>query len=55
MIDETCQMIFNMRVYLQENFDIFNFFFTPYEMKTLNMLDKGQFARSFNYSFLGEA
>lgn len=40
---------------IKENFDVFNFFFTPNEMKTLNMLDKGQYARSFNYSFLGEA
>ncbi|ODM97112.1 Alcohol dehydrogenase [NADP(+)], partial [Orchesella cincta] len=40
---------------IKENFEIFSFFFTPNEMKALNMLDKGQYGRSFNYSFLGEA
>lgn len=40
---------------IKENIDIFNFFLTPNEMKSLNILDKGQYARSFNYSFLGEA
>ena len=40
---------------IKQNFDIFSFFFTPNEMRTLNMLDKGLCARSFNYSFLGEA
>lgn len=40
---------------IKENIDIFNFFLTPNEMKCLSMLDKGQYARSFNYSFLGEA
>lgn len=40
---------------IEDNFKIFNFFLTPNEMKCLNMLDKGQYARSFDYSFLGEA
>lgn len=40
---------------IAENFGVFNFFLTPNEMKCLDMLDKGQYARSFNYSFLGEA
>ncbi|OXA61037.1 Alcohol dehydrogenase [NADP(+)] [Folsomia candida] len=40
---------------LQENLDIFNFYLIPSEMKQLDSLDKGQFERTFDYSFLGES
>jgi alcohol dehydrogenase (NADP+) len=40
---------------LRENFEIFNFYLIPAEMRQLDTLNKGQFGRSFDYSFFGES
>jgi len=38
---------------IQENFEIFDFFLIPNEMRKLDTIDKGRWARTFDFSFLG--